>query len=649
MPARENPNSRTGTEAFPRRNLTIRTRRPRLPPGAVALSGIIAFISESGIQGLAAESLLADAVVYLGAAVLAVPLSKRLGLGSVIGYLAAGIAIGPFGLKLIGDPETVLHFSEFGVVLLLFLIGLELKPSRLWAMRHAIFGLGALQVAVTAALFTAAGLLLIDDRTTLVIVAAAFALSSTAMAMQLLAEKRLVHTSAGQAAFGVLLFQDLAVIPFLALLPLVAAGSSATAGGDWIGIARIVAVIVAILVGGRYLARHIFRVIAKTGLKEIFTAFALLLVIGIALLMQAVGLSMALGTFLAGVVLADSEYRQQLEIELEPFKGLLMGLFFIAVGMSTDVRMLSQQWQFIAALVVAVLAIKFIVLFAIGRLFRLSLHQSLMFAALVSQVGEFAFVVFGLAGQLSLIDPAISGPLIVVVSLSMVLTPLMILAVERFIAARLNVAEPDADVAIAHNPVIIVGVGRMGQVISRMLIANDIPATVIDNDPDQVELSRRFAHEAYYGDARRLDLLEAAGIADARLLVVACDDPAATLSIVDTVRTHYPNLPLVARARNRTHAYDLFERGVLEVERETFFSSLALTERVLKQLGFSAPDAYDAVTLFRQHDEDMLQRLFDLRGEPNRLRESVIQSRRDFEQLMREEFGHQRAAEAKTD
>lgn len=598
---------------------------------------------------MATEALLTDAVVYLGAAVVAVPISKRLGLGSVIGYLAAGIAIGPFGLQWISDAETVLHFSEFGVVLLLFLIGLELKPSRLWAMRHAIFGLGALQVFACAALFVVAGSFFFADRTTLVIVAMAFALSSTAMAMQLLAEKHLVSSAAGQAAFGVLLFQDLAVIPFLAVLPLLAAGSVATSGGDWGAVARVVAVIVLILIGGRTVARPIFRVIAKTGLKEIFTAFALLLVIGIALLMQAVGLSMELGAFLAGVVLADSEYRQQLEIELEPFKGLLMGLFFIAVGMSTDIRMLTEHWQLIAALVLAVLVIKFVVLFAIGRLFRLSLHQSLMFAALVSQVGEFAFVIFGLAGQLGLIGAQVSGPLIVVVSLSMVLTPLIILAVEHLIAARLNVSEPEPDVPIASNPVIIIGVGRMGQVISRMLIANGIPATVIDNDPDQVELSRRFAHEAYYGDARRLDLLKAAGIADARLLVVACDDPAATLSIVDMVRAHYPAVPLVARARNRTHAYELFERGVHEVERETFFSSLALTERVLKQLGFSAGDAYDAVTLFRRHDEDMLQRLFDLRGEPNRLRESVIQSRRDFEQLMREEFGRQRTANPEPD
>jgi len=587
---------------------------------------------------MAAGGLLVDAVVYLGAAVIAVPISQRLGLGSVVGYLVAGVAVGPFGLHLIDDSETILHFSEFGVVLLLFLIGLELKPSRLWEMRHAIFGVGALQVVASAGAIAAVASLFIGDITSIFIVSSALALSSTAIAMQLLSEKGLVHSSAGKAAFGVLLFQDLAVIPLLALLPLLAADATTGSGSALAGFVQVAGVIALILVGGRYLARHAFRIIARTGLREIFTAFALLLVIGIALLMVSVGLSMALGAFLAGVVLADSEYRQQLETEIEPFKGLLMGLFFIAVGMSTDLAMLSRQWQLIVALVATVLVIKFGVLLIIGRVFRLGGNQSLLFAALVSQVGEFAFVIFGLADRLSLIQPEITGPLIVVVSLSMVLTPLIILAAERAIKSRLTVEIPESDVSASDNPVIIVGVGRMGQVISRMLIANRIRATVIDNDPDQVEMSRSYAHEAYYGDARRLDLLQTAGIEKARLLVIACDDPEATLAIVDTVRSHFPDVPIVARARNRTHAYELFERGIREVERETFFSSLALTERVLKQFGYSDEDAYDAVAFFRRHDEDMLVRLFDMRGEPDRLRESVIQGRRDFDQLMQEEF-----------
>jgi glutathione-regulated potassium-efflux system ancillary protein KefC len=587
---------------------------------------------------MAAGGLLVDAVVYLGAAVIAVPISQRLGLGSVVGYLVAGVAVGPFGLHLIDDSETILHFSEFGVVLLLFLIGLELKPSRLWEMRHAIFGVGALQVVASAGAIAAVASLFIGDITSIFIVSSALALSSTAIAMQLLSEKGLVHSSAGKAAFGVLLFQDLAVIPLLALLPLLAADATTGSGSALAGFVQVAGVIALILVGGRYLARHAFRIIARTGLREIFTAFALLLVIGIALLMVSVGLSMALGAFLAGVVLADSEYRQQLETEIEPFKGLLMGLFFIAVGMSTDLAMLSRQWQLIVALVATVLVIKFGVLLIIGRVFRLGGNQSLLFAALVSQVGEFAFVIFGLADRLSLIQPEITGPLIVVVSLSMVLTPLIILAAERAIKSRLTVEIPESDVSASDNPVIIVGVGRMGQVISRMLIANRIRATVIDNDPDQVEMSRSYAHEAYYGDARRIDLLQTAGIEKARLLVIACDDPEATLAIVDTVRSHFPDVPIVARARNRTHAYELFERGIREVERETFFSSLALTERVLKQFGYSDEDAYNAVTFFRRHDEDMLVRLFDMRGEPDRLRESVIQGRRDFDQLMQEEF-----------
>lgn len=593
---------------------------------------------------MAAEGVLTDAVIYLGAAVVAVPISRRFGLGSVIGYLIAGIVIGPFGLLLIDNPETILHFSEFGVVLLLFLIGLELNPSRLWALRHSIFGLGTLQVVVTGGLFAAIATFFIEDMAAVLIVAAALALSSTAMAMQFVDEKNLTHTSAGQSGFAVLLFQDLAVIPLLALLPLLATRGGEVAPAGWWGFLEIASAIALILVGGRYAARHVFRIIAKTQLREIFTAFALFLVIGIALLMEYVGLSMALGTFLAGVVLADSEYRQQLEIEIEPFKGLLMGLFFIAVGMSTDLGLLREQWQAIIALVGGILLLKFTVLLGLGRVFQLSGNQSLLFAGLVSQVGEFAFVIFGLADRLQLVDASVSSPLIVVVSLSMLLTPLVMLNVEWLIKRRLAADLPDHDIPSEQNPVILIGVGRMGQVISRMLLANDIAATIIDSDPDQVELSRRYAQKVYYGDARRLDLLEAAGIAGARLLIVACDEATATLEIVDTVKAHYPDVPIVARARNRTHAYELFERGVKEVERETFFSSLALTERVLKLLGYSEQDAYQAVAFFRRHDEGMLEGLFELRGEPDRLRQSTIQSRRDFEQLVREESARRRTA-----
>lgn len=529
---------------------------------------------------MANAELLVDAVVYMGAAVIAVPISKRLGLGSVVGYLIAGIVIGPWGLHLIDDAETILHFSEFGVVLLLFLIGLELNPRRLWALRHAIFGLGALQVLLTASLIAAAGSLFIDDMKALFIVSVALALSSTAMAMQLVTEKNLTHTSAGQSGFAVLLFQDLAVIPVLALMPLMVHRAAESVPGSAINLVHIIAVVGLILIGGRFFVRHVFRVIARTELREIFTAFALFLVIGIALLMEQVGLSMALGTFLAGVVLADSEYRQQLEIEIEPFKGLLMGLFFIAVGMSTNIGLLGAQFPLIVGLVCGILLIKFAVLLLVGKLFHLSGNQSLLLAALVAQVGEFAFVIFGLADRLQLIDPNLSGPLIVVVSLSMILTPLLIVAVEKVINRRMTVEESTEEMPHEPDPVILVGVGRMGQVISRMLIANNIYATIIDNDPDQVELSRRYAHKAYYGDARRLDLLEAAGIGNARLLIVACDDQNATTEIVDAVKAKYPDLPIVARARNRTHAYDLFERGVKEVERETFFVAGAHRTRI---------------------------------------------------------------------
>ncbi|MEM7543197.1 MAG: monovalent cation:proton antiporter-2 (CPA2) family protein [Pseudomonadota bacterium] len=593
----------------------------------------------------AEQTLLADAAIYLGAAVIAVPISKRLGLGSVVGYLIAGVAIGPWGLNFIDDAETILHFSEFGVVLLLFLIGLELSPSRLWALRHAIFGLGALQVVVTAALIGAISAIFIDDLATVFVVSIALSLSSTAMAMQIVEEKGLKNAGAGQSGFAVLLFQDLAVIPVLALLPLMAADGGGESTATWIDFLRVVAVVAGILVGGRYVARHIFRLIANTELRELFTAFALFLVIGIALLMQAVGLSMALGTFLAGVVLADSEYRQQLEIEIEPFKGLLMGLFFIAVGMSTNLGLLGEQYFVIAGLVLGILALKFSVLLGLGRLFGLSGNQCLLFAGVVSQVGEFAFVIFGLADRLGLVDSEISDPLIVVVSLSMLLTPLVIILIESIIERRLEEVTSAPSMEAQQAPIILIGAGRFGQVVSRMLTANGIAATVIDNDPDQIELTRRYAHKAYYGDARRLDLLEVAGIASAKLLVIACDDPNATLEIVDTVRAKFPNLPIAARARNRTHAYELFERGIKEVEREVFFSALALTERVLKNMGYAKQDAYDAVAFFRQHDEDMLERLFELRGEPDRLRQSVIQSRRDFEQLMTEELEKRRGVD----
>ena len=594
---------------------------------------------------MATESVLHDAVIYLGAAVIAVPLSKFLGLGAVLGYLLAGVAIGPWGLNLIGDAQSILHFSEFGVVLLLFLIGLELNPSRLWALRHAIFGLGGLQLLLTAGVLSAVGAFFLEDYKTLFVVATALALSSTAMAMQLIDEKNLSQLSAGQSGFAVLLFQDLAVIPLLALMPIFAPNVATAAHDNPAQFGQSVAVIVAILIGGRYLARHIFRLIAKTKLRELFTAFALLLVIGIALLMQAVGLSMALGTFLAGVVLADSEYRTQLETEIEPFKGLLMGLFFIAVGMSTNIGLVAAEPALILTLLVGILTLKFAVLFAIGRLFHLSTNQSLMFAALVSQVGEFAFVVFGLAAQLRLVDSSISDPLFVVVGLSMLTTPLLLIVVERLIARRLADVEPEAVIQQTPDPILVVGVGRMGQVISRTLTANGFAPTVIDNDPDQVALSRRFAHRAYYGDARRLDLLESAGLANARLLIVACDDPDACLRIVDVVQENYPDTPIIARARNRTHAYALFERGIRDVERETFFSALAMAERVLAQLGYATTDARDAVEFFRQHDEEMLERLFELRDEPDQLRQSVIQARKDYEQLMAEEIHKRQEAQ----
>lgn len=552
------------------------------------------------------HSLLTNALIYLAAAVLAVPLAKRLGLGAVLGYLLAGMAIGPWGFGLIREVEDILHFSEFGVVLLLFLIGLELEPDRLWSLRRQIFGWGTAQVLLVAgALFGAALLVGIDWRVAL-IGALGLSLSSTAIALATLGERNLMATPAGQAGFALLLFQDIAAIPMIALVPVlgVAAADHSGAGG-WLQAARLGAVVLGLVVGGRYLVRPALRVIAKSGMREIFTAFALLLVIAISLLMQWVGMSMALGAFMAGVLLADSEYRHALETDLEPFKGLLLGLFFIAVGMSVDFGVfLSQPWL-ILGLVLAFLAIKLAVLFALSFRFGIARGQRWLFAFLLSQGGEFAFVVFGAAATARVFAPETGSILVAVVALSMVSTPLLLLLHDKVLEPRYrgqNRREPDA-IDANEGHVIIAGFGRFGQIIGRLLIANRVKLTVLDHDPDQIELLRRFGLKVFYGDATRVDLLHAAGAAKARALVLAIDDIDDSLALADAVREDFPDLPILARARNVTHYYQLMDRGVTVIERETFESALQLGRRVLCQLGYGAYRAREATLKFREHNK----------------------------------------------
>ncbi len=549
------------------------------------------------------HDMLLNALVYLAAAVVAVPIARRLGLGAVLGYLLAGIAIGPWGLGLIREVEDILHFAEFGVVLLLFVIGLELEPRRLWALRRSIFGWGTLQVlGVTAALLPAAIAAGFGWKAAL-IAALGLSLSSTAIALTTMQEQNLIPTPAGQAGFSILLFQDIAAIPMIALLPLLGVPDSHP-GGGWSGLLLPAAVIGGLVLAGRFLVRPLLRFIARTGLREIFTAFALLLVIAISLLMAWSGMSMALGAFMAGVLLADSEYRHALEADLEPFKGLLLGLFFIAVGMSVDFGvLLAQPWR-IVMMAAAFLSIKLAVLWLLARLFGMAGRQRVLFAFLLSQGGEFAFVVFGAAATSRIFALETASTLVLVVALSMLATPLLLILYDRVLEPRwqrLRRREPDP-IDANQGHVIIAGFGRFGQIVGRLLHANQVPLTMLDHDPDQIDTLRLFGFKVFYGDATRIDLLHAAGADHARALVLSVDGVEDSLKLAAAVRAEFPDLPILARARNVTHYYELMDLGVTVIERETFESALMLGRRVMEELGFGAYFARQAAMRFREHN-----------------------------------------------
>lgn len=593
------------------------------------------------------EAVLQNALVFLLAAVAVVPLAKRLRLGAVLGYLVAGLLIGPWGLRLILDADVILHFAEFGVVLLLFLIGLELNPRRLWDMRRAIIGAGLSQLLMSVVplllLALAAGM----ATGSALVTGYVLALSSTPFAMQILHERRWSDTPTGKTAFSILLFQDIAVIPLLAVLPLLAGGGNHMGAAEmWLAIARAVLILAGILLLGPRLARPVFRLVAATGSRELFTALSLLIVIAMALLVSAAGMSMAMGAFLGGVLLAESEYRHELEIDLEPFKGLLMGLFFMAVGMSIDVRLFLAAPFTIVGITLVVMAVKFAVLFALARLLGLRHHQPWRLAAVLCQGGEFGFVVFSAAAGAGVMGQAMAERLTTVIVLSMVFTPL-VLALTGKLVARLYARQParPADpIADPCLPVLIAGFGRFGQIVARLLNANGIGTTVIEHDPDQIELLRRFGHVVHYGDATRLDLLRAAGAAHARLLVVALDDPEATLRVVDLVREHFPDLPLIVRVRNRPQAYEMLDRGIDNFERETFAGALNVGVKALSALGFDEVRARHAGELFVAHDEATLRDLHAVRGDQKQLLSLVAAARGDLERLMQaEEDGAARA------
>jgi CPA2 family monovalent cation:H+ antiporter-2 len=587
------------------------------------------------------ESFLYQASIYLAAAVIAVPISARLGFGSVLGYLFAGIIVGPV-LGLVGDTENLKHFAEFGVVMMLFLIGLELEPKALWDMRHRLIGLGGLQITVTTLALMTAALLANQTWEAALAIGLTLSLSSTAIVLQTLSEKGLMQTKGGRSVFSVLLTQDIAVIPILAFLPLLAAapvvkisqdgsiqratdadaghhgGLSLVEGLPGWGVTLItIAAIAFIIIAGIYLSRPVFRFIHASHLHEMYTALALLIVVGIAFLMTLVGLSPALGAFLAGVVLANSEFRHELESDLTPFKGLLLGLFFITVGAGIDFRAFFRDPGDLIGLALLLALVKGTVLFVLGRAFGLRGRDSWLFTLGLAQAGEFAFVLIGFSGQLNVLPPDVSQKLFLITALSMLITPLFFILYD-FLSRRAK--EPDlrhqADEIREQGPIIIAGIGRFGQTVNRLVRSSGFKTIVLDNDMETIQLMRRFGVKGFLGDPTRPELLKAAGLAKARVLVVALDDPAQVTKLVRHARRERPDLHIVARARDRIHVFELFKAGADDIVREMFDSSLRAGRYVLENIGLSEFEAANAETTFYNHDRYALRELAEV-WDPN--------------------------------
>lgn len=584
-------------------------------------------------------TLVHTAIVLLGAAVLAVPLAKRMGFGSPLGYLAAGLVIGPSGLGLITDVEAIAHVSELGVVMLLFLIGLELRPQRLWVMRKAVFGLGGAQVLLTGAVLAGAALALGLPPAAAVVAGAGLALSSTAIVLPLLAERDLLATHAGRDAFSILLLQDLAVIPLVALLPLLGDRAAVPTDGTNTGIAVATAAgaILVVLAGGRLLVRPVFRLVDAARTPEIFTATALLIVLGTAAFVEAAGLSMSLGAFMAGVLLSESEYRHEVKADIEPFEGLLLGLFFVSLGVSADVAGFLADPGGMLLLMLGLIVVKAAVVFALARAMGNTPRGSLRMAAVLAQAGEFGFVLFGVATAVGAMTAPQANAAMLVVTLSMIATPFLFAAVERWIVPRLPGAPVRAFDTIAVDgepPVIICGFGRVGQIVGRVLRLRHIPFTALEQNVAQVDFVRRFGNKVFYGDPTRPELLRAAGAESARILVVALDDMTQCLTVVDMAQRLFPHLTIAARARNRRHAHLLMDRGVRIIVRETFLSSLHLTEQVLTAMGLEEEEARRTVETFRAHDERTLAAQHAVHHDEQRL----IQSSRDATQELQSLF-----------
>jgi glutathione-regulated potassium-efflux system ancillary protein KefC/glutathione-regulated potassium-efflux system protein KefB len=578
-------------------------------------------------------SLLAQIAIFLAAAVIAIPIFRFFKLGSVLGYLAAGIIIGPAGLGLISKIDTTQHLGEFGIVLLMFVIGLELQPSRLWVMRKPIFGLGSAQVLVTTLGIGSAAYFAFEQTwQSALIIGFGLSMSSTALVLQLLAERGQLNSQYGRSAFSILLFQDIAVLPALALLPLLGGVAAVrTAGpGGWLAI-KFVAVLATVIIGGRYVLRPMLRVVAATGVAEAFTAAGLLVVIGTALLVSQVGLSLSLGSFLAGVLLADSEFRHELEADIEPFKGLLLGLFFITVGMSANLGLALEKPLTLLALILCFMLLKVAVLLIIGRLSGLSATASGGLAFSLPSGGEFAFVLFGLAATFGIMDTEIAELLVLVVTGSMILSPLLMVLHDATFAKKEADERPFDTPDELYPKVIIAGFGRFGQIVGRILRARKISFTALEASQTQVDFLRRFGNQVFYGDASRLELLRAAHAENAKVFVLAIDDVESSVKTAELIRKHFPHLKIFARARNRQHAFRLMEQDVRYIIRETFVSSLELSEKVLETLGLSKSQAVDTVRRFRAHDEETMAKQAAVKDDEKKL---LASARESAEQLL---------------
>ncbi|MEZ4749117.1 MAG: monovalent cation:proton antiporter-2 (CPA2) family protein [Bdellovibrionota bacterium] len=574
-------------------------------------------------------------LVLLISAVLLVPIFRYFKLGAILAYLFAGVLIGPQCLQLIGNPHAILAFSELGVVFLLFLIGLELEPARLWNMRRSVFGMGLSQMLTTGLALMGLGIAAGFTPKAAFIAGFGLALSSTAFGLQMLEEQRQLKTLHGQGAFSILLFQDLAVVPLIALIPLLSGVGTAA---SWTGTLRALGMVAAFIFVGLYFIRHLFEFIARSRVQEVFTATSILIVVGSAILMESVGLSMGTGAFLAGVLLANSEYKHELEINLQPFKGLLLGLFFMAVGMSLDLGVLVSKPQWIALSLLALLLIKGILIFVVGRAFGFPKEAARNMAFILPQGGEFAFVLFAAATTAGLLSPEHTAVLSAAVTLSMAATPLLFVLNQRFLRSFSEVSERPFDVVDTKDTVVLIaGFGRFGQIVSRFLQTQGITFTILEHNASQVDVARRYGRKVFYGDASRKDMLESAGAANAQVFVLAIDDAETSILTARMVREHFPHLHVIARARNRQHALELFELGIEQVHRETYLTSLEVAKEVLLKLGAQREQINKKLALFRSHDERILRKQLAFKGDEKGLISLSNQANAELEEILRED------------